>query len=137
MADVYRWRVLRRLLPKWYRTRFGEELWDMHERRAGGKRGLAFWLRLTLDVLLTSVQSRLDRPVLPANDLTGGASTMDSVLQDIRYAFRALRHRKRMTVLALLTFGIGIGSSTAMSSVLNAVLLRSLPFAGLERIVSI
>jgi putative ABC transport system permease protein len=62
---------------------------------------------------------------------------MDMLLQDVRYAWRSLLRRPATTTLALLTFGLGIAASTAMFSVVYAVLLKPLPYPASESIVSV
>ncbi len=57
--------------------------------------------------------------------------------QDVGYAFRAYRHRPALTALAFLALAFGIGATTGVFSVVNAVLLRSLPFRDAERLVRV
>ena len=60
---------------------------------------------------------------------------MDTLLQDLRFALRALAKRPGFTAAVLLTLGLGIGASTAIFSLLNATILRPLPFPESERLV--
>ena len=57
------------------------------------------------------------------------------MLQDLRFALRSLRHAPGFGLAAVLTFAIGIGASTAIFTVLYAVLLRPLPYADPGRLV--
>jgi predicted permease len=67
----------------------------------------------------------------------GVSLVFDVIAHDVRYALRTLARRPGHTVIVLLTLGLGIGANTAIFSVVNAVLLRSLPYAYGDRLVEI
>src|SRR5712691_6974459 len=62
---------------------------------------------------------------------------METFFKDIRYAVRTLLKRRGFTSLAVLTLALGIGACTAIFSVVDGVLLRSLPYPEAERLVEL
>lgn len=63
-----------------------------------------------------------------------GVAWLDDLGQDLRYGLRTLRRQRAFTVVTVLTLALGIGACTAIFSLVNAVLIRSLPYGEPERL---
>ncbi|MBI4893791.1 MAG: ABC transporter permease [Acidobacteria bacterium] len=66
-----------------------------------------------------------------------GWGWLDSLWQDVRYALRAMAAHPVFTVTAVLSLALGIGANTAIFSILNAVMMRSLPVKDPQRLVQV
>jgi predicted permease len=138
------------LYPKELRQRAGAELEAAfaecvrRERRRFGWPGVLYaWTRLAIDSLVSSAAMRADfrrrrriaalhQPSPPQGD-----TSMASILQDIRYALRGMRRTPGYSLVVVATLALTIGATTAIFGVVNAVLLRSLPYPEPERVVMV
>jgi predicted permease len=69
--------------------------------------------------------------------ISGHWMWLDKLLRDLRFGLRSMRQSPGFAVTVVLTLALGVGANTAVFSVMNAVLLRSLPVSDPERVVSL
>src|SRR4051812_19700528 len=131
-------RFLLRAYPKRFRERHGDDLLRLCQEVYGN----GFSFRAAADLLWNGVRERmgaaphdfgewLERPAREGR----GERVLATVLYDARYGLRGLSANRGFTAAILLTLALGIGANTAIFSVIDAVLLRPLPYAHGDRLV--
>jgi len=120
-----RFRMLLRLLPAEFRGDFGAEMEQVFvEQRAeavrdAGRMGVWWLWWKTLKGIFT----------------TAPREHLSMLRQDSNFALRMMRKNLGFTIAAIIVLGLGIGASTAIFSVVNAVLLKPLPYANGDRLL--
>jgi predicted permease len=112
------------LYPRSFRLEYGGEMRRIFAMRHAAADDLGSWARLWLETLADIVPNAL-------------RVHADILRQDLRFTFRTLARTPGFTMTAILVAALGIGATTAAFSVTDRVLLRELPFADSERLVSL
>ena len=131
--------VLLNAYPRTFRDRHEDELYAFFDdqrrdpRYRGGVGSFRFWWDVVFDLarsaLLLRFRSRETSSQKQKGELTMG--------RDIRYAVRRLLHAKGFALAAVVTLALGIGASTAIFSVVHAVVISPLPYPDSDRLVSV
>ena len=147
MTRLYR--VLLHLFPSDFRTRYGDELIALfvaerlEPRHAGALGLLRFWRHILYDLVTTATRQRTRQirrmfgsgvPRLPAQPKR---TEMDTLLQDLRYAFRSFVRRPGFTAIAVLSLALGIGANSLIYGLVDGFVLRPFPYPDPDRLVSI
>lgn len=136
--------LLLRAYPAELRGQYGDEVRQVFTarlraaRRRGASAGARLWLREILGALRAAAP--LGDPATPRSRLSpkeGLVHAMDLLSQDLRFAARTLRKNPGFTLAAVVVLAVGIGANTAIFTVVDAVLLRPLPFHEHDRLLAI
>lgn len=132
-------RLARKVLLQFARRRLARELAEEMEAHAELKR--SEHLRAGLPLADAAQQARRDMgnitlAVEQSNDVRT-FSFLENSMQDLRHAFRLLRTNPGFTLAAILSLALAIGGNAAVFSVLNALLIKPLPFGNPDRLVRI
>jgi len=127
-------------LPAEFRDKHREDMQDLLTDYASAQSRWArarIWSRAAIDVIWVGMSLRLGNLHGAASSPEGrkAASPLDTLVQDTRQSFRSLRRDYGLALLATLIVGLGVGASTTVFSVGNALLIRPLPFDEPDRLV--
>jgi putative ABC transport system permease protein len=145
-------RLLARCYPRELREQYAEDIARFIDDARRDPRyrdnplhGTRIALSLTRDALqslFASLRNDAPRPLRSLHDDTSfikqfRSYTMEAFWQDIRFAFRGFVRRPAFTAIALITLTLGIGGNSAIFTLVNSVLLQSLPYPEPDQLVNI
>src|SRR5262245_22517196 len=114
------YRLLLRLYPAWFRAEYEEEMCAVFVQRMRQERAIAVWASVFFEIFPNAV-----------------AVHADALRQDLRWTLRVLRQSPGFTVTAVVAIALGVGANTAAFALLDHALLRPLPFADPDRLVTL
>lgn len=139
-------RLLLYLYPRDFRTDVGGQWLEFRRQQRGeekyGRRGwgrFLFWKDVIADTLVSVSQVRREARLESARARREKRrpGSLETLIQDLRFAVRTLRRRPLYAGVAILTMGLGIGAATAMFSVVDGVLLADVQYRDPDRLMSI
>jgi predicted permease len=142
------WRAIVRCMPRDFRDRYGSAIALFHRDRLAeairlGEPAHRVWRRAVADLLASAAvewwyavaRGSAGRSVVPVLPRLSAEDRMSIIVQETAQAVRSLRRSVAFTAAAIVTLALGIGSTTAIFSVVRTVLLAPLPFPEAARVV--
>ncbi|MGH7646723.1 MAG: ABC transporter permease [Gemmatimonadaceae bacterium] len=142
------WRAIVRCMPRDFRDRYGSAIALFHRDRLAegmrlGEPAHRVWRRAVADLLASAAvewwfaiaRGSAGRSVVPVSPPLSAEDRMSIIVQETAQAVRSLRRSVAFTAAAIVTLALGIGSTTAIFSVVRTVLLAPLPFPEAGRVV--
>ena len=129
--------------PRRFRDRFEAGMQDALAqdydlaRQAGWRARARFWLASVADIAWYSIVVHLAAARTPEPRVRRKGVLMSSLRTDVRDAWRSLRAAPVVTIIAVLSLAFGVGANTALFSILNSLVYKSLPVHEPERLVQI
>ncbi len=134
--------ILLRAYPPRVRARFATGMTyafcrELHAARLRGRRTLfGFWVTTIVSTVWFGISARLEHESRHYSAATSGDRTMRHLFTiDWRDAWRSLRATPIVTAIAVLSLALGIGANTALFSILNSLILKSLPVREPQQLV--
>ena len=136
-VGIYR-RLLVLLLPARFHDAFAEEMVAVFAELAR-RRGARALLEELPGLIALAVRARRGDRIARAHEIETRReeNVLDSLTQDVRFAFRALWSAPAFSVVAVATLALGIGANSAIFSVVNGVLLKPLAFPKPEQLIRV
>jgi predicted permease len=139
-------KLLLRLYPRAFRQQYGQELVEFFQDERRHRRyripvlgTMWFWTRTMWDLMRAAIRMRAGTPSgaprLQIKTENRRTAFVDTLWQDVKYAWRGMLKTPGFSVVVIVTLALGIGANAAIFSVLNNVVLRPLPYQDPEGLV--